>query len=74
LIDFRKENLKMYFSMPEPASNLYHVFGDDHRSLCGGFAILNSNKNAQVKVQGTETWSKGQDCKSCFRKAKLKIN
>jgi hypothetical protein len=64
----------MYFSQPLPASQLYHVFGDDNRSLCGGYAILNADKDLSQEVGGSETWIKGEDCKSCFKKAKLKID
>lgn len=63
----------MYFSKPAPASDLYHIFKDDNRSLCSGYAILNVDENEKMDVKGTETWSKGQDCKACFKKAKLNI-
>lgn len=58
---------------PEPASDLYHVFGMDGRSLCGRYGLLKMPKEKD-KVTGSESYQKGQDCKKCFEKANLKTN
>lgn len=62
----------LFLTQPLPVSKLYHVFKVGNRSLCGRFAILFPDETIMNKVEGTETWKKGQDCKSCFKKAGLK--
>lgn len=59
---------KLFMAKPSN-SNLYHVFGEDHRSLCGKIAILFIGEDDKDYVNGNETYKRGQDCKDCFRKA-----
>jgi len=52
---------------------IWHIFGKDHRSLCGKVAMLFVDPEQCDKVKGTEIYQKGQDCKACFKKAGLKL-
>ncbi len=61
------------FSQPTLSSRVYHIFGKDNRSLCGVYTILRRSKELCTDVIGTEKYKRGQDCKACFRKAKLTI-
>lgn len=42
-------------------------------TLCRNFYNYSSNPTHLSKVTGNERYKKGRDCKTCFRKAKLKI-
>lgn len=65
----------LFISYPFPVNSTYHVFNkSDRRSLCGRFAMLIVTADSQEPVTGNETYKKGQDCKSCFKKAGLKVD
>jgi len=64
-----KKNL--YFAVPYPANKRYHVFDENNKSLCGVYAMLKPSDDIRTPVKGTEVYIKGQDCKSCFKKAGL---
>ncbi len=63
----------LYFTQPLLSSRMYHIFGKDNRSLCGDYGMLRRSKELCTDITGKEKYKKGQDCKKCFRKAKLKI-
>lgn len=65
----------LYLTQPNPAAN-YHIFDktNKHKSLCGKYQMIFLDKNNIEKVNGTEVYSKGQDCKTCFKKAGLLDN
>lgn len=60
----------MYFTKPTPTARIYHIFGKDHRALCGKWMMLFRNPELCTDVKGKETFGK-EDCKACFRKAGL---
>ena len=63
---------KLYFSKPSNM-RIYHIFkGKGGTSLCNKVLLLFADKDAFDEVKGNETYKKGQDCKSCFRRAELK--
>ena len=64
---------KKLFIMKPSNSNLFHIFGKDHRSLCGKIAVLFVTDDSKEYINGTETYQRRQDCKACFRKADLNI-
>jgi len=66
-------NLRL--TQPLPSSNSFHIFdkNNENRSLCGKYAMIRMNEDMCDKVTGKETWSKGQDCKACFKKAGLDV-
>ncbi len=62
------------------AKNLRHITQKGGEwTLCGNFytdsdnRFFYSNPIYKCKVKGNERYKKGRDCKTCFRKAKLKI-
>lgn len=61
----------MFFNKPIAISNLYHVFNANNSSLCGKYTVAKSNTKFKADITGRETWRKGVDCKTCFRKAGL---
>ena len=63
----------MYFTQPQPFSR-YHIFDKNDRSLCGKWAMFTKNKDLCTDVTGKETFRDGDDCKLCFRKAKLRVD
>lgn len=63
----------MYLTKPWPASNMFHIFDKEDRSLCGKAMMLRKNPDCCEPFGGTEKYHKGQDCKACFRKAGLII-
>lgn len=67
------ENLRI--TQPLPANNKYHIFDKENgnRSLCGSYGMLRMNEDMCEPVTGKEMYSKGQDCKSCFKKAGLNV-
>ncbi|WP_256402440.1 hypothetical protein [Halorubrum salinum] len=44
----------------------WHIF-DGHQSLCGSWAFGSANQ----PVEASDTYSEGDDCKACCRKAGL---
>ena len=69
-----KPFIDLFFTKPLPASNRYHIFRDgDQRSLCGKYGMFRIDPDQCERVGGSEAYDKGQDCKACFRKAKLKV-
>jgi len=63
---------KLYITHPG-FGRVFHVFGEDNRSLCGGAMMLGVDPNRCSLVDGDEVYKKGQDCKPCWRKAGLKV-
>lgn len=68
------ESKKDLFITRPIGQKLYHVFGQDERSLCGKVMILKPDKDQCEEVEGDEIYQKGQDCKACFRKAGLGVD
>ena len=70
--EIKKEDI--YISQPSGASLKFHIFyKKDDRSLCGRYAILFKNEDTASPVTGSEVFKRRQDCKSCFKKAGLKV-
>ena len=63
---------KLYITHPG-FGRTYHVFDEDHRSLCGKAMMFTRDPELCSPVEGNEVYRKGEDCKACFRKAGLKI-
>ena len=61
---------KLKFAKPTGPNGAFHIIGADNRSLCGNYGMFGKFSGAQL--EGHEEYLKGQDCKSCFKKAKLK--
>ncbi len=56
------------------AKNLRHIARKSKPwTLCDRFYNDSGNPTYEAKVTGREKYKKGRDCKTCFRKAKLKI-
>lgn len=53
---------------------LFHVFDSTLRSLCGKVGMLRADPKQMGEVNGSEMYSKGQDCKAYFKKANLKTD
>ncbi len=67
-------NKSLFFTIPRPASKLFHVFREgEFRSLCGRYGLLGKNTDACQPVKGQEKYKRGQDCKDCFRNAGLQV-
>jgi hypothetical protein len=68
---------KLYLSQALPASNRFHVFesnsGTFLRALCGKVALTMADPERMEEIKGDETYEQGQDCKECFRRAKLSL-
>lgn len=64
--------MKTYIAQPK-VGRVFHVFDEDDqdRSLCGRYGMLIKDPDQCLRINGTEQWVKGQDCKPCFRKAGL---
>jgi hypothetical protein len=52
----------------------FHIFDTENRSLCGKAAMLRVDPVKATPFIGDEVYSKGEDCKACFRKAGLKVD
>lgn len=63
----------MYFTRPA-LNTTYHIFGDDDRALCGKWMMWSKDPEMCEPVKGNEVYRKGNDCKTCFRKAGLSID
>ena len=61
---------KLYITHPG-YGRVFHVYGEDDRSLCGTSAMLRKNLDHCTRITEETNWLKGQDCKACFRKAGL---
>ena len=49
---------------------VFHLFPDDDtRSLCGRLGIMFPDPDQFEPVTADTTWVRGQDCKTCWRKA-----
>lgn len=48
-------------------SDLFHIYGENGRSLCGKYHLGSMVRTTPVK-EG-DTWTDGGDCKACCRKA-----
>jgi hypothetical protein len=51
----------------------FHIFDTENRSLCGKVMMLRVDPIKATPLLGDEVYSKGTDCKACFRKAGLKL-
>jgi len=60
-----------YFAQPAN-SKVYHIF-ENGMSLCHKMMIIRPDPEMCDEIKGTETFKKGQDCKKCFKEAKLNI-
>lgn len=69
----KPEIKKLYITRPY-AHARFHVFGEDHKSLCGKAMMLTVKKDLCEPVTGSEAYAKNQDCKDCFRRAGLKVD
>lgn len=50
-------------------SDLFHIYGEDGRSLCGRYHHSSINETSPVTED--DSWRDGKDCKACSRKAGL---
>ena len=71
--DFKMSGKDTDLYMTIPFGRTWHIFGKDDRSLCGKAMMWSKDKSQCEDVKGTEVYSKGQDCKVCFKKAGLKL-
>ena len=62
---------KKFITKPSNWTGFYHIFNEDNRSVCGKIMMICVNKDKCETFTGKEKYSKGQDCKACFRKAGL---
>lgn len=51
------------------SSTLFHIYGEDDRSLCGKYGL--SRMMRTTPVADDDSWREGKDCKACCRKAGL---
>jgi hypothetical protein len=68
----------LFITKPLVPTKLYHIFGKDHRSLCGKFLVLNPSPKCCEPFTGEEEpplkGRKGEDCVVCFKKAGIPIS
>ena len=48
-------------------SKLFHIYGEDRRSLCGKYHLGSMMRTSPV--EDGDSWRDGKDCKACCRKA-----
>lgn len=66
---------KFYLAIGRPTSKLYHIFNKDgNRSVCGKLKLTLLDIKKCQDLRGNEVWFKGQDCKTCFKKAGFDIS
>ncbi len=66
---------KLFICHPGVGSRTYHIFDpvNSNRSLCGHYALLGIDSRHFGMIGEKTKWVKGQDCKSCFRKAGMEV-